>query len=227
MYCPICVPHSLPIIEEGDIFKTIIQYEDKDKHELGHELYIDTAYEQILNYLQTQALSKKEIATKFGQIKVSGHLNRTISKLLADDLIEHTMMDNPNHPSQQFKLTEKGKQVVAKIVIEVSMRQALGQSSGQSLGQSSGQSSGQDSKEYLFYYGIVKLLHTQPLSRKELAALLGQAKVSGHLNRTISKLLADELIEHTIVNNPNHPSQKFKLTENGIAYSNTLIEKQK
>jgi len=67
----------------------------------------------------------------------------------------------------------------------------------------------------------------EPLSRKEISFRFGKETASGHLNRILSQLLTDELIEHTIKNNPKHPSQKFKITEKGVSYHNTLIEKQK
>jgi len=133
-YCPIYVEDSLPMIEEGDVFKIIIQYEEKDKQEigqslgqslgrsLGQSLEQETSenlfYNNIVKYLQLQPLSRKEIASMFGQAKASGYFNRIISKLLADELIEHTIKNNPNHPLQKFRLTEKGK-LFLKSIIEI------------------------------------------------------------------------------------------------------------
>jgi hypothetical protein len=116
----------LPLIEEGDIFRIIIQYEDKDKQELGRSLgqsleqesTQNLFYNNIVKCLQLQPLSRKEIVSMFGQAKASGYFNRTISKLLADELIEHTIENNPNHPSQKFKLTEKGT-LFLKSIIEI------------------------------------------------------------------------------------------------------------
>jgi len=41
--------------------------------------------------------------------KVSGYLNISIKKLFAQNLIGLTIPDNPNHPAQKFRLTERGK----------------------------------------------------------------------------------------------------------------------
>ncbi|NDP22475.1 MAG: hypothetical protein GZ091_15535 [Paludibacter sp.] len=103
---------ALPLIEEGDIFKIIIQYEDIDKQSLGQDLNKKTLYVNIIQKLKTQPLSRKEIASLFGQSKVSGHLNRTLSTLLTDQLIELTIENVPHHPSQKFKITEKGKMFI-------------------------------------------------------------------------------------------------------------------
>jgi hypothetical protein len=38
------------------------------------------------------------------------------------------------------------------------------------------------------------------------------------LNRTIAKFQEHRLIDFTIPDNPNHPSQKFRITERGIVF---------
>jgi DNA-binding HxlR family transcriptional regulator len=60
------------------------------------------------------------------------------------------------------------------------------------------------------------------MTKQELASALLLDTVSGHLNRTVSKLLDQKLIERTIPNNPNHPAQKFKLTERGKVFLELL-----
>ena len=64
------------------------------------------------------------------------------------------------------------------------------------------------------------LIHLQQesLSRSELANALGLKTISGHLNRTIAKLKEHGLIEFTIPDKPNHPDQKFRITERGIVF---------
>lgn len=110
-----------------------------------------------------------------------------------------------------------------KISIQYEMKVEI----GHELGQTSGQSLEKALTENIFYNNIVKYLMTEPLSRKEISFMFGKETASGHLNRIISKLFTDELIDHTIKNNPNHPAQKFKITEKGITYHNTIIEKQR
>ena len=122
-FCPIYVINSLPIIQEGDIFKIIIQYEDKDKQELGQELGQElerelnekTLFSFILQKLENGDLSRKEIAISFGQNKISGYMNRMLPRLITLQLIENTIPDNLNHPAQKFKLTEKGKKFLQLI----------------------------------------------------------------------------------------------------------------
>ena len=36
-------------------------------------------------------------------------LNRTIKKLLSQNLIEQTIPETPNHPAQKFRITKRGK----------------------------------------------------------------------------------------------------------------------
>ena len=70
------------------------------------------------------------------------------------------------------------------------------------------------------------LIHLQKesLSRSELEKALGLKRASGYLNRTIAKLQAHRLIEFTIPDKPNHPEQKFKITERGVVFMQ-LVEK--
>lgn len=98
---------------------------------------------------------------------------------------------------------------------------------GHELGQSSGQSLVNKVPVGLFLESIISYLKINPLSRKEIVSLLGKENASGFLNRTISKLIAEGLIEHTIKDNPNHPLQKIRLTEKGIELYNKKNGKQK
>lgn len=123
-YCPLYINNSLPLIQEGDVFKITIKYEDIERmeldteighdlrydlgHDLRHDLQVNNVYVQVLKYLYINPFSKKELAEKLGQLNVSGHLSRTIKRLFEDELVEYLITDNPNHPSQKFKLTTKG-----------------------------------------------------------------------------------------------------------------------
>jgi DNA-binding HxlR family transcriptional regulator len=42
------------------------------------------------------------------------------------------------------------------------------------------------------------------------------------LNQIVKKLVADGLIERTIPESPNHPAQKFRLTERGKVFLELL-----
>ncbi len=77
--------------------------------ELGQEREEQTLYSVILEKLTVAPLSRQEMMLAFNLQKVSGYLNRTLSKLLDQKLIDRTIPDNLNHPAQQFKLTARGK----------------------------------------------------------------------------------------------------------------------
>ncbi len=72
---------------------------------------------------------------------------------------------------------------------------------------------------------ILKQLQIQPQSRKDLKEIFGLKKVSGYLNRTITKLQSHNLIAQTILDNPNHPGQKFRITERGILFIKLVEQK--
>ncbi|WP_416805006.1 RNA-binding domain-containing protein [Bacteroides graminisolvens] len=77
--------------------------------ELGQELAEQTMYSLILEKLTVEPMSRQDLVVAFNLKKVSGYLNRTLTKLLTQKLIEHTIPDTPNHPAQKFQLTERGK----------------------------------------------------------------------------------------------------------------------
>lgn len=64
-------------------------------------------------------------------------------------------------------------------------------------------------------YKILKLLHTGPLSKKELATQLGQSSVTGQLNRIIKLLLEERFIDRTIPKKPQSRLQQYKITKKG------------
>jgi len=77
--------------------------------ELQQELKKQTLYSSILEQLQTREMTKQELANTLLSGKISGYLHRTISKLIDQKLIDRTIPNNPNHPAQKFRLTERGK----------------------------------------------------------------------------------------------------------------------
>jgi predicted HTH transcriptional regulator len=80
--------------------------------------------------------------------------------------------------------------------------------------QESQQESQQESRQELSLRVIEKLVAI-PLSRQEISTALGEKKISGQLNKVISQLLADRLIEYTIPDKPNSRLQKYRLTAIG------------
>ena len=89
-------------------------------------------------------------------------------------------------------------------------------------GQELGQELGQESKNKTMYSFILEKMSVEPLSRKELMDAFHLKKVSGYLNRTIKKLLSQNLIEQTIPETPNHPAQKFRVTRRGKIFLELL-----
>jgi predicted HTH transcriptional regulator len=77
--------------------------------ELSQELKKTTLYSSILMQLLTREMTKQELANALLLEKISGYMNRTVSKLINQKLIDRTIPDNPTHPAQKFKLTERGK----------------------------------------------------------------------------------------------------------------------
>lgn len=80
----------------------------------------------------------------------------------------------------------------------------------------------QELQKTTLYSAVLRCLANNTLSRQDISIALGQKRVSGQLNKVIQKLIADHLIERTIPDNPNHPAQKFQLTERGTIFLNML-----
>jgi len=77
--------------------------------EFGQEHKKTTLYSDILIQLQTNEMTKQELANALLLEKISGYMNRTVKKQLDQNLIERTIPENPNHPAQKFRITKRGK----------------------------------------------------------------------------------------------------------------------
>jgi len=53
------------------------------------------------------------------------------------------------------------------------------------------------------------------MTTNELTEILDQKRISGHLKNVLIKLKKDGLVEQTIPDKSNLPSQRLKLTESG------------
>jgi len=102
------------------------------------------------------------------------------------------------------------------------VQQELGQELGQELRQELRQELGQELSEQTLYSIILEKLIVSPLSRQEMMVAFGLKKISGYLNRTIAKLILQNLIERTIPETPNHPNQKFRIAERGALFIQLL-----
>jgi ATP-dependent DNA helicase RecG len=62
---------------------------------------------------------------------------------------------------------------------------------------------------------MLRVLTTQPLSKSQIAARLGQKQASGPLHSTVRQLLEESLIEYTIPEKPQSRLQHYRLTTQG------------
>ncbi len=122
-------------------------------------------------------------------------------KLIADEL--------KGYPQIGFQWKEVGLSFQVQFVkLDFAARQELGQ----------------ELANKTMYSFILEKLTIEPMSRQELMFTFQLKKVSGYLNRTIKKLLSQSLIEPTIPETPNHPAQKFRLTERGKIFLELLTQ---
>ena len=64
---------------------------------------------------------------------------------------------------------------------------------------------------------VLVLLAAGPLSKAALSAGLGHKEISGHLNRVIRLLLAEQTVEQAVPDKPNSRLQKYRLSDKGAA----------
>ena len=69
---------------------------------------------RITSILADQVLSSGEITAALGKEYYSGHLRRIIKMLLSDGIIEYTIPEKPRSRLQKYRLTEKGRQMLAQ-----------------------------------------------------------------------------------------------------------------
>ena len=68
---------------------------------------------RITSILADQVLSSGDITAALGKEYYSGHLRRIIKMLLSDGIIEYTIPEKPRSRLQKYRLTEKGRQMLA------------------------------------------------------------------------------------------------------------------
>ena len=70
---------------------------------------------RVLTLLVDGPLSKSAIARRLGHRSVSGGLNRVIRRLRRDGHVEYTLPEKPNSSRQQYRLTEAGGDILARL----------------------------------------------------------------------------------------------------------------
>ena len=84
--------------------------------ELGVELGVESDMAlQIVSYLQEASLAKSKIAKKLGKAKPTRYLNDLMSKLLHSGHVEYTIPDKPTSSRQKYRLTDKGRALLASL----------------------------------------------------------------------------------------------------------------
>jgi len=136
-------------------------------------------------------------------------------KLIAEEL--------KKYPQIEFRWKEVGLSFQVQFVKldykeGQELRQELGQELRQELGQELRQELRQESENPTMYSKILRKVLQTPLSRKEISESLGHKQISGALNRTLTKLIDDKLVEHTIQDNKNHPDQKIRICKRGVLF---------
>lgn len=67
---------------------------------------------EILRWLWDSPLKKGEIAAKMGVGKKTRTLKKAVDVLFSDGLVEYTIPERPDHKQQQYRLTEKGREMM-------------------------------------------------------------------------------------------------------------------
>jgi len=71
--------------------------------------------ERILFILSRSEASARELLSELGLKSKTGYLKRDIKRLMDESLIEYTIPDNPISRLQKYRLTDKGRRLVAKM----------------------------------------------------------------------------------------------------------------
>lgn len=77
------------------------------------------------------------------------------------------------------------------------------------------------------HYRIMQAIHSAPLSRSEIAKVLGHRSVSGAAKSALAEIMDIRFMEYTIPDKPNSRLQQYRLTEKGRAWLVTQKRKGK
>jgi ATP-dependent DNA helicase RecG len=80
----------------------------------GVENATSTIHEKVFDFISKREMSNAEIARELGWSRVYGGLARVIKNLLSDGIIEYTIPEKPRSRLQKYRLTEKGRQMLAQ-----------------------------------------------------------------------------------------------------------------
>ena len=140
-------------------------------------------------------------------------------KLIADEL--------KNYPDIVFQWKEVGLSFQVQFInrmysAKIEAQKNMGHELGHELGQDLGHELGQEQQEKTLFSQLLEELNKQSGSKRDLMVVLEMKTASGYFNRTIKRLQTLELIALTIPYIPNHPQQKFQITEKGKTFLKLL-----
>ena len=69
----------------------------------------------VVRRLSQAPLSKAELSASLGHKEISGQLNKIIRELLQNKIIEYTIPDKPQSRLQKYRLTAKGRRILARV----------------------------------------------------------------------------------------------------------------
>jgi predicted HTH transcriptional regulator len=104
-----------PQFTVSDGFVTTVWRKAGQVAPLQPESQPESIEQRVLGLLVNEPLSKSAISGALGQKEISGHLNQIIRVLLNDQTLEYTLPDKPNSRLQKYRLTEKGKSLLAAL----------------------------------------------------------------------------------------------------------------
>ena len=94
----------------------VIPVSDQDEAQVGAQVkaQVEAQVEMaILAVCLNAPMSSAEIATALGHKQLSGNLRKALPRLRVKCLLEYTIPDKPNSRLQQYRLTEKGSNMLA------------------------------------------------------------------------------------------------------------------
>jgi len=90
-----------------------LQVEHQVKHQVEHQVEITNTQHAILRSLENKSLSRKEIFAGIGMKGDSRSFKRIVEPLIAAGLVERTVPDKPKSSLQKYRLTDRGRALLA------------------------------------------------------------------------------------------------------------------
>ena len=212
--------HSTPIFEDDNMFEVKIPLVDGEQvGEQVREQVREHVREQV-TIIETECvirllsvISKEHsISELMTLLQLSGRRNfieKYISPVLKDGLIEMSQPNSPNSPTQKYRLTTRGEQVKEHVGEQV--REQVGE-----------QVSIIETECVIRLLSVISKEH----STNELMTLLQLSGRRNFIEKYISPALKDGLIEMSQPDSPNSPTQKYRLTAKGKQIQQIILNNE-